>query len=193
MRLFRKNYEGKTDEELMSLLAKSEQPAFDELYKRYSKPLLNFFFRMLNCEYEKAEDFLHDLFLKIIEKPENFDRSHRFSTWFYTLATNMVKNEYRNLQVRNEHKLFLSDRQEDIVDSDEQAIDKQKFELRLQIEIDKLDAETKTLFNLRFIEEMSIKEIAGMMERPEGTVKSRLHYLTKDLSKKLSIFGDLRF
>ncbi len=189
MRLFRKNYEAKTDEELMSLLVKNEQPAFDELYKRYSKPLLNFFFRMLNGEREKAEDFLHDLFLKIIEKPENFDHSRRFNTWFYTLATNMVRNEYRNLQVRNEHRQFLGDRQdEEAVESNELAIDKKQFELRLLVEIDKLDAETKTLFNLRFVEEMSVKEIAGMMECPEGTVKSRLHYLTKQLAKRLSIF-----
>ena len=185
---FRKNYEGKTDEELMSLLVKSEQPAFDELYKRYSKPLLNFFFRMLNYEREKAEDFLHDLFLKIIEKPESFDHSLRFSTWFYTLAANMVKNEYRNRQVRNEHKQFLGNRQDETNELNDEHIDKQQFEFHLQIEINKLDAETKTLFNLRFVEEMSVKEIAEVMECPEGTIKSRLHYLSKHLSKKLSIF-----
>ena len=188
MALFRKNYEGKTDEELMSLLVKSEQSAFDELYRRYSKPLLNFFFRMLNCEREKAEDFLHDLFLKIIEKPENFDRSRRFSTWFYTLAANMVKNEYRNLQVRNEHEQFLGNLQTETVELNNENIDKQQFEYHLQTEINKLDAETKTLFNLRFVEEMSLKEIAETMECPEGTIKSRLFYLSKHLSKKLSIF-----
>ena len=73
MALFKKNYSIKSDEELMSLLTKGGQSAFDELYKRYSKPLLNFFFRMLNNDREKAEDLLHDLFLKIIEKPESFD------------------------------------------------------------------------------------------------------------------------
>ena len=188
MALFRKNYEGKTDEELMSLLVKSEQSAFDELYKRYSKPLLNFFFRMLNCEREKAEDFLHDLFLKIIEKPGSFDHSRRFNTWFYTLAGNMVKNEYRNLQVRNEHNRFLGEQQAETIEYSRENIDKELFEKYLQIEIDKLDVETKTLFNLRFTEEMSVKEIAEVMECPEGTIKSRLHYLSKHLSKKLSVF-----
>ena len=188
MTLFRKNYEGKTDEELMSLLVKSEQLAFDELYRRYSKPLFNFFFRMLNYEREKAEDFLHDLFLKIIEKPESFDNSRRFNTWFYTLAANMVKNEYRSLQVHNEHEQVFGDRQTETIEFNEENIDKQQFEYRLQIEINKLDAETKTLFNLRFVEEMSVREIAEIMECPEGTIKSRLFYLSKHLSKKLSIF-----
>jgi len=189
MILFRKNYEEKTDEELMSLLAKSEQPAFDELYKRYSKPLLNFFFRMLNCEREKAEDFLHDLFLRIIEKPEIFDNSRRFSAWFYSLAANMVKNEYRSLQVRSEHEQFLKNQQIETIDYVNETADKQLFTCRLQMEIDKLDSETKTLFNLRFVEELSVKEIAEVMECPAGTIKSRLFYLSKHLSKKLSIFN----
>jgi len=188
MTLFRKNYEEKTDEELMSLLVRSEQPAFDELYRRYSKPLLNFFFRMLNYEREKAEDFLHDLFLKIIEKPENFDNSQRFSTWFYTLAANMVKNEYRYLQVRSEYKQFLEIGQNETIEFNDENIDKQQFEYQLQIEINKFDAETRMLFNLRFVEEMNIKEIAEIMKCPEGTIKSRLFYLSRHLSKKLSIF-----
>ncbi|MHB9142065.1 MAG: RNA polymerase sigma factor, partial [Paludibacter sp.] len=103
MALFKKNHTTKTDEELMSLLTKGGQSAFDELYSRYSKPLLNFFFRMLNSDREKAEDLLHDLFLKVIEKPEIFDVNKKFNTWFYTLASNMIKNEYRSRQIRSEH------------------------------------------------------------------------------------------
>lgn len=69
------------DEELMGLLAGGEQTAFDELYQRYATPLLNFFYRMLNHDRERAEDLLHDLFLVVIEQPERFDSTRRFSTW----------------------------------------------------------------------------------------------------------------
>ncbi|MDR2037835.1 MAG: sigma-70 family RNA polymerase sigma factor, partial [Bacteroidales bacterium] len=86
MALFKikKNYRAISDEELMSLFSGNDQCAFDELYRRYSKALLNFFYRMLYHNREKAEDFLHDLFLKIIEDPDKFDHSKRFNTWFYT-------------------------------------------------------------------------------------------------------------
>ncbi|MDR0505970.1 MAG: sigma-70 family RNA polymerase sigma factor [Dysgonamonadaceae bacterium] len=188
MRLLQKNYAEKSDEELMSLLVRSEQAAFDELYRRYAKPLLNFFFRMLGGEREKAEDFLHDLFLKIIEKPESFDRSRRFNTWFYNIAANMVKNEYRNAEIRRRHEQFLGNIQSETEELNSESIDKQQFENCLQNEIAKLDAETKILFNLRFREEMSVKQIAETLEIPEGTVKSRLHHLAKNLAKKLSIF-----
>ncbi|MDE0772624.1 MAG: sigma-70 family RNA polymerase sigma factor [Salibacteraceae bacterium] len=59
-----------------------------------------FFFRKLNNNQEKSEDFLHDLFIKIIEKPETFDTSKSFSPWFYSVAHNMVKNEYKKIEVR---------------------------------------------------------------------------------------------
>ncbi len=187
MAFFRKNYQGKTDEELMLLLTEREQQAFDELYARYSKSMLNFFFRMLNFDREKAEDMLHDLFLKIIEKPHLFDSSKTFSTWIFCIAHNMVKNEYRNQQVRTEYKNYQTFSQEQTITSVDK-IDKDLFHQKLHAELEKIDAELRTLFNLRFTEEMSIKQIAEILECPEGTVKSRLFYLTKNLSTKLFLF-----
>ena len=188
MRLSEKKYAKKTDEELMLLLTKGGQSAFDELYKRYSKPLLNFFYRTLNGEREKAEDFLHDLFLKIIEKPESFDCNRKFCTWFYSLAYNMVKNEYRNTEVQRKHEENFGHLYDIKTELNLEDIDKQQFYITLQKEISKLDAEIRTLFNLRFVEEMNVKEIAEILECPEGTIKSRLFYLTKHLAKKLFIF-----
>ena len=188
MPLFRKNYSTKTDEELMSLLTQGGQSAFDELYERYSKPLLNFFFRMLGNDREKAEDMLHDLFLKVIEKPESFDGTKKFSTWFYTLAGNMIKNEYRSRQTRNEHLQHSINAISEPFELNNEQLDRQLFDQRLQAELDQQDADTRLIFNLRFVEEMSVKQIAEIMECPEGTVKSRLFYLTKQLSKKLSAY-----
>ena len=186
--LLKKTYNNKTDEELMSLLTKREQLAFDELYNRYSKPLLNFFFRMLNFDRAKAEDLLHDLFLKIIENPASFDTSLKFSTWFYTLAGNMIKNEYRKQQIRMEYAGDKIAENYSAFESNAESLDKNIFNCRLVTELDKLDVETKTMFNLRFIEEMSIKEIAGILNCPEGTIKSKLFYLTKNLSVRMAAF-----
>lgn len=188
MTLFKRNFDAKSDEELMLLLSKGGQSAFDELYKRYSKPLLNFFFRMLNGNKEKAEDMLHDLFLKIIEKPENFDRNKKFKTWFYTLANNMVKNEYRSRQIRSEHEKQTLLNSNELFVFNSENYDEDLFNKRLDSELDMMDIELKTLFNLRFREEMSIKQIAEIIDCPEGTIKSRLFYLSKQLSKKLSIY-----
>ena len=188
MSLFLKNYKNKTDEELMSLLTKCGQSAFDELYKRYSSTMLNFFFRMLNRDGEKAKDMLHDLFLKIIEKPESFDGTKKFSTWFYTLAANMIKNKYRSLQTRNEYLQQNTNTTVESYDWNNEQIDQQLFDKHLKAELDKLNPDMRMIFNLRFVEEMSVKQIAEIMNCPEGTIKSRLFYLTKQLSKKLSVY-----
>ena len=186
--LLRKTYNNKTDEGLMSLLIKHEQLAFDELYNRYSKPMLNFFFRMLNNDREKAEDLLHDLFLKIIEKPQSFDKSMKFSTWFYTLAGNIVKNEYRKQQIRTNFRSESILVNTNPVEYNNESLDKSIFNQQLSKELIKVDIDTRTMFDLRFNEEMSIKEIACIFDCPEGTVKSRLFYLTKNLSIKLAAF-----
>jgi RNA polymerase sigma-70 factor (ECF subfamily) len=188
MSLFQKNYSKLTDEELMSLLTNGGQLAFDELYKRYSGPLLNFFFRMLNNDREKAEDLLHDLFLKIIEKPDSFDGNKKFNTWFYTLASNMIKNEYRSRQIKLQHATETLNLTQEY-DLNNESIDRQLFDNRLQRELDKLDTESKAMFNLRFSEEMSVKQIAEIMGYPEGTIKSRLFYLTRQLAGKLAIYN----
>jgi len=188
MALFKKDYSTKSDEELMSLLTKGGQSAFDELYVRYSKPLLNFFFRMLNGDRGKAEDMLHDLFLKIIEKPDSFDGNKRFNTWYYTQASNMIKNEYRSRQIRSEHEKQTLANSNELFELNNENFDKNLFNKRLESELDKMEVDMKTLFNLRFVEEMSVKQIAEIMNCPEGTVKSRLFYLTKQLSKKLSVY-----
>jgi RNA polymerase sigma-70 factor (ECF subfamily) len=188
MELFKKKYSTKSDEELMSMLTKGGQSAFDELYLRYSKLLLHFFYRMLNNDREKSEDMLHDLFLKIIEEPDSFDGNKKFNTWFYTLASNMIKNEYRSRQIRSEHKKQTLANGNELFELNNENFDKNLFNKRLESELDKMDVEMKTLFNLRFIEEMGIKQIAEIMNCPEGTVKSRLFYMTKQLSKKLSVY-----
>jgi RNA polymerase sigma-70 factor (ECF subfamily) len=188
MQLFQRNYSTHSDEDLMSLLAKGGQSAFDELYKRYSKPMLNFFYRLLDRDRARAEDMLHDLFLKIIERPELYDPDKSFRAWFYTLAGNMVRNEFRSRQVSNEYERNVTVQPEQLTDGPEVALDRQLFEGQLQLEIDRFEPEQKLLFNLRFVEEMAVRQIAEIMECPEGTVKSRLFHLTRQLAKKLSIY-----
>ena len=69
-----------------------------------------------------------------------------------------------------------------------ESLDKKIFTERLTAELNKLDAETKMLFNLRFVEEMPVKEIAALLDCPEGTIKSRLFYLTRNLYLRLVVY-----
>jgi len=167
--------------------------SFNELYERYSKRILYYFYRMLGNSEEKAQDFLQDIFMKIIEKPELFNPKKKFSTWVFCVAHNMCKNEYRSNGVRKivENHEDLSAFCINSKEEKEQMIDLKSFTEKLYKELDKMDENHKTTFLLRNREGFSIKEIGKALNCSEGTVKSRLFYTCKKLASKLAIYQPL--
>ena len=73
------NYQQLADEKLIVAITNGDSSAFNELYKRYNERLLYYFYRMLWNDKEMAQDFLQDLFIKIIDKPHLFDVERKFS------------------------------------------------------------------------------------------------------------------
>jgi len=169
-----------SDEKLIEIYREKKgnrkQKAFDYLYLRYSTNLRNFFFFALNKDNEKAKDFVHDTFLKIIESPQKFDTTQKFKPWIYKVASNMCKNEYRKLEVVSKYKL-------EITNSSINYAFLSDNEIKLSEVIKKLPQDKRSLIVLRFKINLSVKEIANIYECPEGTIKSRLFKATKELSK----------
>src|ERR1051325_5730331 len=81
-----------------------EERAFQELVERYQTRLLNFIYRTIG-DREKAEDLVQEVFIRVYRHLHRFDRSKKFSTWVYTIASNLAKNELRN-RSRNPLVLF---------------------------------------------------------------------------------------
>ncbi len=176
----------------MQLISKKDSYAFEMLYDRYSRRMLNYFFKMLWKDKEKAEDFMQDLFLKIIHKPELFNPGKSFKTWIYSVANNMCKNEYKKQEVRAASKGKILEGQHEIIEENfNMQIDFKSFNATLDKELNELEAIKKTTFVLRYREGLSVKEISDIMECSEGTVKSRLFYTLKALTPKLSVFNPI--
>jgi RNA polymerase sigma-70 factor (ECF subfamily) len=183
-----------TDQKLMQGVQRRDTSAFDELYSRYSRRLLSYFHRELGGDGQKAQDFLQDLFLKIVEKPDSFDTSKNFSTWIFTVAYNMCKNEYRRLDVRrnteeNVRMEQVTQHSEAHGRNPEQRMDQDKFETALLAELQELGDGHRSAFLLRHQQNLSIKEIAEVLGCSEGTVKSRLFYATQKLAARLKAFN----
>lgn len=190
MKLFSKNYSHYNDEDLMRFFIKGDKKAFEQIYARYESFVVNFFYRRLWNDSEKAEDFSHDLFTKIIDKPDSFDPSRTFKTWLFSVASNMCKNEYKKQEVR---KPTGYDLPEGMDSKDENTlqdveIDKTNFNEALKKELDKLNDKHREVFMLRHFEGLSLNEIGEALEINTGTVKSRLHLATKTLADKLEVF-----
>ena len=94
------NYNALSDEELMILVAAGKTADLKELYNRYNKKLLYYFYRMMGGDEDKAQDLLQEVFLKVIDKSYQFNANLKFSTWIFTIASNLCKNEYRSKKVR---------------------------------------------------------------------------------------------
>ncbi len=189
MALFKHPYERHSDEELMELISAKDAKAFEVLYDRYSRLMLNYFNRMLWKDKEKARDFTQELFTKIINKPESFEKGRSFKTWFYSVAHNMCKNEYAKHEVRRVAHQEL--RREDSTSSgleSQKGMDREQFNIKLAEALKELDEVKRTTFELRFYQELSILEISEIMHCSEGTVKSRIFYTLKDLNQKLKVF-----
>ncbi len=181
----KKKYNTYSDEVLMQFIQKGKEAAFDELYKRFSSRMYFYFYKMLWQDEAKANDFTQELFIKIIEKPDSFNTEMKFSTWFYTLANNMCKNEYRKQTNRQEaydnHKII-----HDETSTETQiSLDSVAFNEHLYQALEELPAAHRSCFILRYKEELSVKEISQIVDCPEGTVKSRLYYATKKLGEQL--------
>lgn len=192
MRFFRSSLQNHTDEELMQKAAAGNSHAFEIIYERYSAKLLGYFHRMLWKDRELAEDCLHKLFLKLIEKPELFNAQYSFKTWIYSIAHNMCKNEYRRMEKINgdniQQKVAADAAEKPLGDL---ALDNKKFIAALDKELGQLGENHRQTFELRYFEHNSIKEIAQIMQCSEGTVKSRLFYTLKALAKNLGAYKNL--
>lgn len=183
-------YHTLSDEELMQLVAKGNKHAFNQIYNRYNKRLLFFMYKLLNYNQQRAQDLLHDIFVQLIEKPYQFDSSKKFSTWIYTLAKNLCFNDTRN----STNRARLRDDAAQQIETVEQPkindeLDKSLFTQEIQNILATLSEKEQLLISLRFQQELSIKEVAQIMDCPEGSVKSGIYYLLKKLAVKVPHFN----
>ena len=188
------HYKELSDAALVKRIAEKEEKAFEELYQRYSGKLLHYFFRMSGNN-AQAQDLLQDLFLKLIHKAHLFDERYSFSTWFYTIAYHLYINLVRK-------KSRLVDPREPIDTNEMQDFNSEDFNLESNLDrklfresvdklIDKMDEEKRTTFVLRYRQNLNVTEISEIMNCPVGTVKSRLHYLLKEVGSRLGAFQDI--
>lgn len=172
------------DAAVVTAFLEGEERGFQELVDRYQTRLLNFIYRTIG-DREKAEDLVQEVFIRVYRHLHRFDRSKKFSTWIYTIASNLAKNELRN-RSRNPLVLFQTirknwqddDRPLQFEDSSMRPDDLyRKRHLRELVEasVAQLPEHHREVFVLRELEGKSYEEIAEITDTNLGTVKSRLN------------------
>ncbi len=163
---------------------RGESRAFDVIFYRYRTRLLNFIYRTVG-DRERAEDLVQEAFIRVHRHLARFDRTKKFSTWIYTIASNLAKNELRN-RGRNPIVLFQTlsadhedeDRPlefEDATSRPDDLFRKRHVRQLVEATVAQLPAHHRQVFVMRELEGRSYEEIADLTQCNLGTVKSRLN------------------
>jgi RNA polymerase sigma-70 factor, ECF subfamily len=184
----RTNYASLSDEVLMEKISKAEKQAFEILYDRYFNKLV-WFARSFMDDVQHSEDLIQEVFIKLIEKPEQFDRTKKFSTWIYVVTSNRCKQALRDkknrLRILEENVLPYKDKVSEINTNSDYRLLKN----RIEDICCGLTEKEKSIYTLRFEQELAIKEIAMILQIPEGSVKSGIYYLLKKFAYQLKDFS----
>src|SRR3712207_2561676 len=172
------------DSAVVARFLAGEKRAFNELVERYQGRLLNFVYRTTG-DRERAEDLVQETFIRIYRHLHRFDQTKKFSTWAYTIASNLAKNELRN---RSRNPLVLFQAIKKTWDADQRPLEWEdntyrpddlfrKRHLRRMVEsaVSELPEHHRTVFVLREMEGKTYEEIADITKCNLGTVKSRLN------------------
>jgi len=182
-----------SDEDLMARVAEEDERAFPELVRRYQGRVTNLVSRVLN-DRECADDLAQEVFVRVFVHRRNYRRGSKFSTWLFTIAANLAKNEIRR-RVRRRNWFSLDALQEMIQDSAPQLADPTEGrESRMEREqlrdavgraITAVPEKYRLSLVLRDIEGLSYEEIAQALGIPGGTVRSRINRARSMLKRKL--------
>lgn len=182
-----------TETDVVRKAKKGDKEAFAELVTNYSERIYNLALRILRNR-EDAEDILQETFLTVLQKLDTFDGRSNFFTWIYRIATNASLMKLRKKRLgftELPENPDLGPRHEEriIVDwSQDPSFNIQNEEIKKIIDtaINQLSEIYRTVFILRDIEQLSIKETSKILNISEENVKIRLRRARMFLRDKIS-------
>lgn len=172
------------EKKLVQRLKGGDKAAFDQLYEKYKDILLRMAY-LVSGQLSDAEDIVQETFIKCYLHIGDLKRDEGFKAWLFQI---MYRTAYRQLK---KQKREIPD--EDIGIHADAADERTSLDRIIQTETEKmveravnsLDFKHRTVVVMYYYNEMSTKEIAGVLECTEGTVKSRLFHARKQLQGKL--------
>ncbi|MFL6448739.1 MAG: RNA polymerase sigma factor [Bryobacteraceae bacterium] len=167
-----------------------EQSAWEELIKSYSRRVYAICYRFTNSDNE-AQDLTQEVFLRVFKSLGSFRSGEGcFTVWLTRLTRNLLVDHYRRTKRDRltdgiEDKLsVLEERTAQVSRTDGLLAGREAGEL-LQAALQKLSPELREAVILRDLQELEYREIASVLNVPEGTVKSRLNRGRAELAKVL--------
>ncbi len=182
------------DEDLLGAYRAGENGAFETLLIRYRRPLFNFLLRSVR-DRGRAEELYQDVWMRVIERCDEFRGDAKFSTWLYTIARNRCVDHQRKMVFRRHASLdatapgsaqTLGERVPNPGPSTDRLAMRGALQIRIAEEVEQLPEDQREVFLLRQVQGLAFKEIAEIVGVSANTVKSRMRYALERLQNGLS-------
>jgi len=176
------------DNELMARLKTAGGPelmrGFEIIVGRYKNAIVSFLFRFTG-DFRTSEDLAQEAFLRVFKKVQDYNPSAKFSTWLYTIASNLAKDEFkrrarhpaRSLDWKggNDTTRDMPQAQAGTTESvPDVRLEHDEVRKQVNVALDRLDANDREILVLKDVQGLAYDEIAEILGLPMGTVKSRL-------------------
>jgi RNA polymerase sigma factor (sigma-70 family) len=160
-----------SDEELVKLFIETQNNRyFEVIYDRFADKIYRKCYSFVR-DSAKAEDFMHDIFLKLILNLSNYKSDAKFSTYIFSITYNYCIDHIRQSKKLQEVELE-GDFEED--DSSAWSEAREMDAQRLNKTLDSITTEEKSLILMKYQDDLSIKEIGDVLKLSESAVKMRL-------------------
>ena len=172
------------DRQLIEQFLDGEQRSFNLLVERYRERIYLLIWRMVRNR-EDALDLSQEVFVKAYKNLKSFRHESNFYTWLYRIAVNLSLNFVRREKLRS--FLSLSDLSDRFTSGSSPSEDLERDQLSGLIDraVMKLPEKQRAVFILRHYEELSIREVAELLGKSEGTIKANYYQAIKKLRESL--------
>jgi RNA polymerase sigma-70 factor, ECF subfamily len=178
-RAFSRDLTAATDRDLVATAVSGVEGSFEELVRRYQRPISAYVYRMVG-NYESALDLTQEIFIKVYNSLRRYRSEFKFSTWIYKIAHNAAIDHLRRTATR-EQSLVMGP-ENDQFDlpvesgslSPEQESERKERRGEIESVVRALPGNYRELIILRHSQDLSYEEIVEVTGLPLGTVKNRL-------------------
>jgi RNA polymerase sigma-70 factor (ECF subfamily) len=183
----------------MEQLARGHDAALNDLIERHGRHIFHYVLRHLSSE-EEASDVTQEVFVKLYKNRLKFRPDGKFSTWLFTIATNLVRDHLRwhqrhpetSLEARDEeHRSFADVLAENSGSPSEQLIATERAQ-QVQRAVQALPEELKTSLILSEYENLAHAEIGKILGCSPKAVEMRIYRARQILREKLSELVEAR-
>ncbi len=180
----------KMDEQaLIRRVQSGDEAAFEEIVSIYKHKIVNFLYQ-LTGDYERAVELAQETFMRVYFKAHRYKEIAPFSSWIYTIASNLAKTDLK--KQRRYSRVSLEDVQhkayEDMLSTENP--ERTGMEKNVQSALRGLHPRYRIPVILKDVEGFTQEEIAVMLKKPVGTIKARISrgrsYLKRELERAMA-------